>query len=65
MIDINGDGDITPEELKEVFKVQNDTQSKTIQDIIKEVDKNKDGKISFEEFYEGMKNNLFNGFLND
>ena len=65
MIDVNGDGDITPEELKEVFKCQDDTQCRTIQEIIKEVDKNKDGKISFEEFYEGMKSNLFNGFLND
>jgi Ca2+-binding EF-hand superfamily protein len=35
-----------------------------IEDIIMEVDINKDGKISFEEFFEGMKTNLMNGYLN-
>lgn len=34
MMDINGDGEITADELKEVFKTHTDSQSQTIAEII-------------------------------
>lgn len=62
MLDINGDGYIDQDELKENFKVKSEDDEKLIQEIIEEVDNDKDGKISHEEFEIGMKKILINTF---
>ena len=46
LLDINGDGEISQEELKESFKVQNEKDEEMVKQIILEVDINKDNKIS-------------------
>merc|ERR1712186_8928 len=51
IFDRNGDNQISREELREVFKDANDEE---IQWVVNEVDQDKDGYISYEEFYEMM-----------
>jgi len=52
-IDSNDDGFITHEELTKLFNGQVSTQ--TVKIIIKEIDEDNDGKISYEEFVNAMK----------
>ena len=49
MIDINKDGFISKDELGIFFKF-NSSQQEFLDELMKEVDKNSDGNISFEEF---------------
>jgi len=53
--DTNGDGILSKDELKKVLGTTNNTY---IQEIIKKVDENGDGNVSFEEFSIMMKNIL-------
>jgi calcium-dependent protein kinase len=57
--DTDGDGKITKDELKAVLGSGevDEVAAKSMQEIMDEVDKNKDGEISFEEFSEMMKGN--------
>jgi len=52
MFDKDGSGMITPDEIKEVlsFGGTNTLNQSTLNAIIKQVDDNGDGEISFEEF---------------
>lgn len=49
--DLDGNGEITFDELKEVI---GSDEEDTIKDIIKQVDKNGDGQINFDEFKDMM-----------
>jgi calcium-dependent protein kinase len=49
VFDDNGDGSISFKEVKKIFSYQN-IPDVEIQKLIKDMDTNKDGKISFEEF---------------
>jgi calcium-dependent protein kinase len=53
IIDDNGDGYITHDELAKLFRGQ--LEAKRIKQMIEEVDRNNDGKISYEEFVGAMK----------
>jgi len=56
MFDKDNSGVITPDEIKEVLCFgQNDLSNTAIDDILKQVDENGDGEISFEEFVAMMK----------
>ena len=55
MFDKDGSGIISAEEIKEVLGFGNDLTSETVDKIVKEVDQNGDGDISFEEFVSMMK----------
>ena len=57
MFDKDGSGVISPQEIKEVltFGGSNALSAQAIEQIIKEVDSNNDGEISFEEFVAMMK----------
>ena len=57
MFDKDGSGIISPDEIKEVlsFGGTNQMSKSTLEMIVKEVDENGDGEISFEEFVEMMK----------
>jgi len=59
IFDTDGDGKITQAELKAVLASGDcdEVAAKSMQEIMDEVDKNKDGEISFEEFSEMMKGN--------
>lgn len=50
--DLNKDGKLTVNELKEVFETDD---IEVVNELILIVDKNKDGEISYEEFYNAMK----------
>ncbi|WP_433338607.1 EF-hand domain-containing protein [Spirillospora sp. CA-294931] len=51
MVDVNGDGFISPEELKGLMRTLGEDVSDTrIVEIVVEADLNHDGKISLEEF---------------
>ena len=58
MFDKDGSGMISPDEIKEVlsFGGTNQLNKATLDAIVKQVDDNGDGEISFEEFVEMMKN---------
>lgn len=60
--DKDGSGEITPDEIKKIFFPQDKHETTNIQEqlkcIVQEVDINGDGKISFEEFSNMMKNIL-------
>lgn len=56
MFDKDGGGSISAEEIKEALGMTgDDTMNDKIQQIMKEVDDNGDGEISFDEFKEMMK----------
>jgi len=55
MFDKDGSGIISSDEIKEVLGFGNDLTAEAVDKIIKEVDKNGDGEISFEEFVTMMK----------
>jgi calcium-dependent protein kinase len=56
MFDKDGSGLITKDEIKEVLVVGASIDESAINDVIKQVDENGDGEISFEEFCLMMKN---------
>jgi len=60
-IDDNGDGYITHDELGKLFNGQ--LAEEVIVQMIKEVDRNDDGKISFEEFVHAMKDGCIKNVL--
>ena len=50
-LDKNGDGTLSRDEIRELFKMSKCQYSQEdIEEIINAADKNKDGKISYEEF---------------
>ena len=53
MFDVDGDGTVTKDELKEVFGVASRGEE-VWDEIMGEVDKNNDGLITYEEFEEAM-----------
>ena len=53
-LDKNKNGEISVEELKEVFGVGSGEDEKTLIDLMKSIDTDFDGQISFEEFYNMM-----------
>lgn len=56
LFDKDDSGTITPAEIKEVLGFgTNDLSGQAIDDILKQVDENGDGEISFEEFAAMMK----------
>lgn len=56
MFDKDGSGTIDATEIKEALGMSGDeTMNDKIQDIMKQVDDNGDGEISFDEFKEMMK----------
>jgi calcium-dependent protein kinase len=56
LVDKDGSGTITKEELFEFFNLDSDPESqKYIQNMVEETDKNGDGEISFQEFLDVMK----------
>ena len=52
-------GFLSPDEIKEVLGINNENEdaNKLVNEIIKDVDINGDGQISYEEFKTMMKNN--------
>ena len=54
MFDLDGDGTISQQELKEVLSHDNNLTSNDIKQIMIEVDPNGDGEISYEEFVDLM-----------
>lgn len=57
MLDLDGNGSISKEELKQVFGAEGHDEA-VWDDIMKEVDENEDSEISFEEFDAVMKSVL-------
>jgi Ca2+-binding EF-hand superfamily protein len=56
LVDKDGSGTISKEELVQFFNIGNDNESqKFIQNMVDEADKNGDGEISFQEFLDVMK----------
>ena len=55
MFDKDGGGSISTDEIKQVLSFGQNLDEKVIAEIIKQVDANGDGEISFEEFAEMMK----------
>ena len=53
-LDKNGNGEISVEELKEVFGVESAEDEKTLVELMKSIDTDFNGQISFEEFYNMM-----------
>jgi calcium-dependent protein kinase len=65
MIDQDNSGLITVDELKAVFDNHGDKKDQKLwEDIMREVDSNKDNNISFEEFTDAMTGVLKKQFLN-
>lgn len=56
MFDLDGDGYITSEELQYVFKqsMSHDPSQQFLEEILKDIDKNNDNQISYDEFYDGL-----------
>lgn len=57
MFDVDGDGKVTKDELKQVFGVSSHGEE-VWDEIMADVDKNQDGEISYAEFEEAMMNIL-------
>jgi len=56
LVDKDGSGTISKEELIQFFNIGSDNESqKFIQNMVDEADKNGDGEISFQEFLDVMK----------
>ena len=55
MFDKDGSGMISTEEIKQVLSFGRHLDDQAIADIIRQVDENGDGQISFEEFAKMMK----------
>merc|ERR1712086_669278 len=55
MFDKDGGGSISTDEIRQVLSFGQNLDEKVVNDIIKQVDANGDGEISFEEFAEMMK----------
>ena len=55
MFDKDGGGSISVDEIKQVLSFGKSLDEKVVMDIIKQVDDNNDGEISFEEFAQMMK----------
>ena len=55
MFDKDGSGIISADEIREVLGFGGNLDAKAIDDIIKQVDENGDGEISFDEFVSMMK----------
>ena len=53
-LDKNKNNEVSVEELKEVFGIANQEDEKAMVDLIKSIDTDLDGKISFEEYYDMM-----------
>lgn len=59
MFDRDGGGSISVEEIKQVLSFgKNSLDESVVQEIIRQVDANGDGEISFEEFAEMMLKNI-------
>jgi len=56
IFDQDGNGTITHQEIKSVLGASSAISDEAVDEIIKQVDKNNDGEIQFEEFCELMKN---------
>ena len=54
----DGGGSISTDEIKQVLSFGQSLDEKVVNDIIKQVDANGDGEISFEEFAEMMKKTM-------
>ena len=54
LFDKDGSGFVSPEEIKAVLGIGKHFSEKVWEQIVEEVDKNKDGQISFEEFEQMM-----------
>merc|ERR1711879_858364 len=54
VLDENGDGSIDADELAKVLDMQKDSDAKELAELIKEVDADGDGVISFKEFRDAM-----------
>ena len=53
-LDKNKNGEISVEELKEVFGVSNGEDEKALVELMKSIDTDFNGQISFDEFYNMM-----------
>ena len=53
-LDKNRNGEISVEELKETFGVGNGEEEKALVDLLKSIDTDLNGQISFEEYYNMM-----------
>ena len=58
MFDKDGGGSISIEEIKQVLSFGQSLDEEVVQQIIKQVDANGDGEISYEEFAEMMLKNI-------
>ena len=58
MFDKDGGGSITTEEISDALAFGQDLDRATVEKIIREVDADGDGEISFDEFAEMMVQNL-------
>ena len=58
MFDKDGGGSISPDEIKQILSFGQNLEEKVINDIIKQVDANGDGEISYEEFAQMMLKNI-------
>ena len=58
MFDKDGGGFISTDEVKEVLSFGGNLDEKVVKKIIKKIDKDGDGEISFEEFIKMMNNNI-------
>lgn len=61
LFDTNGDGTISPSELKNVLSSSGQISDETIEEILKQADENKDGEIEFDEFCKLMAQVDLNG----
>ena len=58
MFDKDGGGSISTEEIKQVLSFGQNLEESVVNEIIKQVDANGDGEISFDEFAEMMLKNI-------
>lgn len=61
LFDTDGNGTISPAELKEVLSSSGQISDETIEEILKQADENNDGEIEYDEFVEMMKKVDLNG----